>query len=284
LFVFESNFISSSAKLLESVLPKVSSNYDTGSSEHINNSTTIPIPDYTSNKPLKSSWKRKTSTSLNASNSIPNSTRASTQYSPTTNLTPISIGALTLSNVGQLSQSSIEGQVKAMDTNKHPVQNPVTISEANNCTLHTQTQIEPLSNQLQDDSTVCPTTPAPPLERSLDQLISDIYHFLSTSAAPVPNSSTVPIPHASADLLYDLDQISNDIVQRILTFEKETADVTCSPLALQDFQRTIYLPRHVGVAELQRCKARFVKINTQHPPSSTLAIGTAFVDFLMLQL
>ena len=108
--------------------------------------------------------------------------------------------------------------------------------------------------------------------------------FLDTAVAPTPNSSTVPKKHdATAGLLYQLDQISSEIIQVVITHQK---DAVCegTPIVFNDFDRTFAIHRHVGMAELHRHRRQFVKVNSMHPPSSGLDIGAAFIDFLAKQL
>lgn len=57
-----------------------------------------------------------------------------------------------------------------------------------------------------------------------------------------------------------------------------------TPLIFQDFDRTLALHRHVGLAELQRHRRQFVKTNSNMPHTSPNALGSAFIDSLALNL
>lgn len=109
-----------------------------------------------------------------------------------------------------------------------------------------------------------------------------ILAYLSGAAAPAPNASTLSTTHGDADLLYELDRTSQSIAAAIVAHQSENAEGT--PIKFAAFDREITLHRHAGLAELQRYRRQFVKINAQHPPPSSQAIGASFIDFLASQL
>ena len=123
---------------------------------------------------------------------------------------------------------------------------------------------------------------------SLESCLEAVYDHLMHSAAPVPNPSTVPIPHANADSLYQLDQVSQDIVTLLVAHQKTSSalDGVSTPLLLEQYEgRRLELPRFVASGELQRHRRQFVKMNSQHPQTGgPVAVGTAFIDFLLNQL
>ena len=57
-----------------------------------------------------------------------------------------------------------------------------------------------------------------------------------------------------------------------------------TPLVFSDYDRSLALHRHVGLAELQRHRRQFVKANIYMPPSSPAIAGATFIDFLSLHL
>ena len=122
----------------------------------------------------------------------------------------------------------------------------------------------------------------------LHNIFENILNYFTTSAAPVPHSSTVPTPHADAQLLYLLDSISQEIAHLLLNHQKESEALLgpngSSPLLLETYQRTVTLPRHITISEMQRHRRQYVKMNSQHPPASAIAIGSTFIDFLLSQL
>jgi tRNA uridine 5-carbamoylmethylation protein Kti12 len=112
--------------------------------------------------------------------------------------------------------------------------------------------------------------------------LEKIFDHLSNATAPLPNSSTVVHQHADADLLYELDRTSQKIVQVIMSHQAENIEGT--PVKFVEYDRAITLHRPVTLAELQRYKNQYVKINAQHPPNTSKAIGSSFIDFLAAQL
>lgn len=110
-----------------------------------------------------------------------------------------------------------------------------------------------------------------------------VHKFLHSAVAPMSNPATVATPHASADLLYLLDKISQDVMKTIIAHQ--IADTSLSnPLVFREYDRVLELHRIVSMAELQRHRRHFIKVNTQIPPRNEIIIGSAFIDFLALQL
>ena len=90
-------------------------------------------------------------------------------------------------------------------------------------------------------------------------------------------------PHANVDLLYQLDQVSQLVVKRVVDHQRdETSDF--APIIFQEYDRTITFYRTISMEELQRHRRQFVKVNTLHPPNSSVDIGKAFIDYLSSQL
>jgi tRNA uridine 5-carbamoylmethylation protein Kti12 len=115
-----------------------------------------------------------------------------------------------------------------------------------------------------------------------EEVLEKILDHITTASAPVPNSSTVAPQHAQADLLYELDRISAKILQLIMTHQTDNLEGT--PLKMPDYDRALTLHRHVSLAELQRYRGQYIKINGKQPPTTPKAIGASFVDFLATHL
>jgi hypothetical protein len=116
-----------------------------------------------------------------------------------------------------------------------------------------------------------------------EECCEQVYRFLHSAVAPMPNPATVATPHANADLLYLLDKISQDVMKAIIAHQN--ADTSLSnPLVFREYDRVLELHRIVSMAELQRHRRHFIKVNTQIPPRNEIVIGAAFIDFLALQL
>ena len=120
------------------------------------------------------------------------------------------------------------------------------------------------------------------------QLALSLSLSLSLSLTPPPLHcdapfSTVAVPRGGADLLYELDRVSQEITQAISVhlLNYEGAD---APLLLPTYDRSLQLHRVVGPAELQRHRLQFVRLNSKHPPKDPSAVGSMFVDFLAVHL
>jgi tRNA uridine 5-carbamoylmethylation protein Kti12 len=109
-----------------------------------------------------------------------------------------------------------------------------------------------------------------------------IHSYLTTAHIPLPNSSTITNQHGQTDLLYELDRTSQHITQLILHHQAETLEGT--PIKFTEYDRAMTLHRYVSFAELQRYRGQFVKINAQHPPTSSTAVGVSFIEFLAVHL
>lgn len=117
-----------------------------------------------------------------------------------------------------------------------------------------------------------------PAEEALPRIAA----YLLEAVAPAPNSSTVAAQHAEPDLLYELDRTSQGILATLLAHQSENVEGT--PVKFAEFDREITLHRHAGLAELQRHRRQFVKINGRNPPATSRAVGALFIDFLANQL
>jgi tRNA uridine 5-carbamoylmethylation protein Kti12 len=118
---------------------------------------------------------------------------------------------------------------------------------------------------------------------SPEEVLPKIIDYFGGAVAPAPNSSTIAVQKANADLLYMLDRTSQQIIQTIVAHQSEgVAEGT--PVKFVEFDRALTLNRYASLAELQRYRLQYVKINGQHPPTSSKAIGSAFIDFLALHI
>jgi tRNA uridine 5-carbamoylmethylation protein Kti12 len=124
---------------------------------------------------------------------------------------------------------------------------------------------------------------AGPSSSSPDECCAQVLQHLLNSVAPLPNPATVATPHANADLLYLLDKTSQEVLNTIMSHQNKDCG-SGNPVIFREFDRVLELHRIVSFAELQRHRRQFVKVNSQIPPSSEIVIGTAFIDFLALQL
>lgn len=106
--------------------------------------------------------------------------------------------------------------------------------------------------------------------------------YLLHANLPLPNSSTVAAAHAQADLLYELDRTSQRIAQMIMAHQADALEGT--PLKFTEYDRVLTLNRLISPGELQRYRSQFVKVHSQHPPTTSVAVGVSFIEYLGLHL
>jgi tRNA uridine 5-carbamoylmethylation protein Kti12 len=116
----------------------------------------------------------------------------------------------------------------------------------------------------------------------LSEVFNPMTDYLLHANLPLPNSSTIVASHAQADLLYELDRTSQRIIQLIITHQADALEGT--PLKFSEFDRVLTLNRHISPGELHRYRSQFVKLNSQHPPITSMDVGILFIEFLALQL
>jgi len=116
------------------------------------------------------------------------------------------------------------------------------------------------------------------------QLFASIYSGLCGPVAALPNSSTVKIQRGNADILYELDHVSQLITHAIAAHQSGSDMQAGTPLLLPAYGRSLELHRTVSLPELQRHRTQFVRLNSKHPPADGTQAGAMFVDFLAVQL
>ena len=110
-----------------------------------------------------------------------------------------------------------------------------------------------------------------------------IHKFLVGAPLPVPNSATAHMARSDTDLLYELDRVSQRVTQTLMTHQAECLEGT--PVVFSEYQRTMTLHRHVGLAELQRHRRQFVKVSAGLAGyRGATEIGAGYVDYLSVQL
>lgn len=94
---------------------------------------------------------------------------------------------------------------------------------------------------------------------NFDDAANAVIQYFQSANAPTMNLSTISVPHAQADLLYELDRISQSISQSIVAHQREFLEGT--PIIFSEYNRTMGLHRIVGLSELQRYRRQFVNAN-----------------------
>lgn len=118
--------------------------------------------------------------------------------------------------------------------------------------------------------------------RSIEGQLELLKAHLCTAPLSQPNASTIVSRRGDADLVYELDRTSQHIAQLVLTHQ--TGNLEGTPIKFVEYERALTLPRHISNAELQRIRNQFVKMHSHHPPPTSIAIGTAFIEYLALYL
>ena len=119
---------------------------------------------------------------------------------------------------------------------------------------------------------------------SLESTLDKIYSYLTTSEAPIPNISTVKRETSGANQADELMLVASEIISTIQQHQLATDTEESIPILFPSFDRKIDLPpRRLGQTELLSLKSHFVKMNRQHPPSST-EVGATFIDFIASQI
>ncbi|XP_077452722.1 protein KTI12 homolog [Stigmatopora argus] len=96
--------------------------------------------------------------------------------------------------------------------------------------------------------------------------------------APPPNQSTQSQPLSSANFLYELDKVTQDVLMAIFNAQKTSVpgDRICVPGATEKIE----LNRNVNMAELRKFRRQFITYSKMHPTESTGQISNMFVQYL----
>ncbi|KAK9760975.1 kti12, chromatin associated, variant 2 [Basidiobolus ranarum] len=122
----------------------------------------------------------------------------------------------------------------------------------------------PLFTVLWDD----PTVPA-----------EEIWNALVLKKAPPPNLSTVSKPAIETNYLYELDKVTQDIVNAVL--EEQKSNLGSYTVTIPNSTMKVKLPaRSITLAELRRLRRQFVNINKMHTILDISRISELFVQYL----
>ncbi|XP_003967084.1 protein KTI12 homolog [Takifugu rubripes] len=96
--------------------------------------------------------------------------------------------------------------------------------------------------------------------------------------APPPNQSTQSQPLSSANFLYELDRITQDVLMVIFNAQKTSVpgDVILVPGATEKVQ----LNRSVNMAELRKLRRQFISYTKTHPTQNPAHVSNMFVQYL----
>lgn len=96
--------------------------------------------------------------------------------------------------------------------------------------------------------------------------------------APPPNQSTQSQPLSSANFLYELDKITQDVLMAI--FNAQKTSVPGDLIAVPGATEKIELTRSINMAELRKLRRQFISYAKMHPTENTGQISNMFVQYL----
>lgn len=96
--------------------------------------------------------------------------------------------------------------------------------------------------------------------------------------APPPNQSTQSQPLSSANFLYELDKITQDVLMAI--FNAQKTSVPGDLIAVPGATEKIELTRSINMAELRKFRRQFISYTKMHPTENTGQISNMFVQYL----
>nr|XP_057931868.1 protein KTI12 homolog isoform X1 [Doryrhamphus excisus] len=96
--------------------------------------------------------------------------------------------------------------------------------------------------------------------------------------APPPNQSTQSQPLSSANFLYELDKITQDVLMAI--FNAQKSSVPGDLVSVPGTTEKIELTRSINMAELRKFRRQFISYTKMHPTENTGHICNMFVQYL----
>ncbi|XP_044048008.1 protein KTI12 homolog isoform X1 [Siniperca chuatsi] len=96
--------------------------------------------------------------------------------------------------------------------------------------------------------------------------------------APPPNQSTQSQPLSSANFLYELDKITQDVLMAI--FNAQKTSVPGDLISVPGATEKIELTRSINMAELRKLRRQFISYTKMHPTENTGHISNMFVQYL----
>ena len=94
-----------------------------------------------------------------------------------------------------------------------------------------------------------------------NDVLDKILAYLLCATIANPNISTISVPKASTDLLYQLDLTTQKIVNQIFQHQKDSISSTSNPIIFKEYGRFLLLHRFISQQELTRHSRQFVKAN-----------------------
>ncbi|XP_020776409.1 protein KTI12 homolog [Boleophthalmus pectinirostris] len=96
--------------------------------------------------------------------------------------------------------------------------------------------------------------------------------------APPPNQSTQNQPLSSANFLYELDRVTQDVLMVI--FNAQKTSVSGDYITVPGATEKIELSRNINMAELRKLRRQFISYTKSHPTEDSAQITNMFVQYL----
>lgn len=116
-----------------------------------------------------------------------------------------------------------------------------------------------------------------------DQLpFNDIVAALFERKAPPPNQSTQSLPLTSTNFLYELDCVTQEIVNRVV--EAQKTSLIGDTVSIPNSNETILLKRRYQLSELARIRRQFISFAKTHPVEDIPRLASMFLQYLTSNL
>ncbi|KAJ1927606.1 kti12, chromatin associated [Tieghemiomyces parasiticus] len=108
--------------------------------------------------------------------------------------------------------------------------------------------------------------------------LDDIWNAVMLRKAPPPNLATAVKPVTETNYLYELDKITQDVINAVLKAQQENL---CDTLTVPHTDIKFDLPaRTVSLMELRRIRRQFISINRMHVLLGAERIAGQFTEYL----
>nr|CAG4644971.1 EOG090X0A11 [Leptodora kindtii] len=112
--------------------------------------------------------------------------------------------------------------------------------------------------------------------------LPDIFSCLYERKAPPPNLSTQSVPLTSTNFLYELDCVTQEIVNRVV--EAQKMSTIGQVVAIPNSNETILLKRRYQLSELSRIRRQFITFSKTHPVDDIPRLASMFTQYLTSNL
>nr|CAG4643373.1 EOG090X0A11 [Ilyocryptus agilis] len=112
--------------------------------------------------------------------------------------------------------------------------------------------------------------------------IQEIIASLFDRKAPVPNQSTQSLPLTSTNFLYELDCVTQQIVNRVV--EAQKTSMIGDEVSIPNSSEKIILKRRYQLSELSRIRRQFISFTKTHPVEDIPRLAAMFTQYLSSNL